>query len=105
MLHLVDRRMHLRAYLCLPDGKRGEKAAITPLPNMGALPAIIKFSYVTRFGRPALVGDFATTHLRQCAALASQIGVCRLEVPTGLDRIGEAVALIENDLAADNRPR
>jgi hypothetical protein len=37
--------------------------------------------------------------------LASQIGVCRLEVPTGLDRIAEAVALIENDLAADNRPR
>ena len=85
--------------------ERSDKAAITPLPSIGALPAIIKFSYVTRFGRPALVGDFATTHLRQCAALASQVGVCRLEVPTGLDRIGEAVALIENDLAADNGPR
>jgi hypothetical protein len=85
--------------------ERGDKAAITPLPGVSALPAIIKFSYVTRFGRPALVGDFATTHLRQCAALASQIGVCRLEVPTGLDRIAEAVALIENDLAADNRSR
>ncbi|ESY11300.1 serine kinase [Mesorhizobium sp. C386A] len=85
--------------------ERSDKAAITPLPGIGALPAIIKFSYVTRFGRPALVGDFATTHLRQCAALASQIGVCRLEVPTGLDRIGEAVALIENDLAADKGPR
>lgn len=85
--------------------ERGDKAAITPLPSINALPALIKFSYVTRFGRPALVGDFATTHLRQCAALASQVGVCRLEVPTGLDRIGEAVALIENDLAADNGPR
>ncbi|MER8657052.1 serine kinase [Mesorhizobium sp. M0847] len=85
--------------------ERSDKAAITPLPGIGALPAIIKFSYVTRFGRPALVGDFATTHLRQCAALASQIGVCRLEVPTGLDRICEAVALIENDLAADKGPR
>ncbi|MER9006302.1 MULTISPECIES: serine kinase [unclassified Mesorhizobium] len=85
--------------------ERSDKAAITPLPGIGALPAIIKFSYVTRFGRPALVGDFATTHLRQCAALASQVGVCRLEVPTGLDRIGEAVALIENDLAADKGPR
>ncbi|MBA1139827.1 phosphoenolpyruvate carboxykinase (ATP) [Mesorhizobium neociceri] len=85
--------------------ERSDKAAITPLPSVAALPAIIKFSYVTRFGRPALVGDFAATHLRQCAALANQIGVCRLEVPTGLDRIGEAVALIENDLAADNGPR
>ncbi len=83
--------------------ERGDKASITPLPSISALPAIIKFSYVTRFGRSALVGDFTTTHLRQCAALASQIGVCRLEVPTGLDRIGEAVALIEADLAADDR--
>jgi hypothetical protein len=85
--------------------ERGDRAAITPLPSIAALPAIIKFSYVTRFGRPALVGDFAATHLRQCAALAAQIGVCRLEVPTGLDRIDEAVALVESDLAEDNRPR
>jgi hypothetical protein len=28
--------------------------------------------------------------------------VFRLEVPTGLDRIGEAVALIESDLAAED---
>ena len=33
-------------------------------------------------------------------AMANHVGVCRLEVPTGLDRIGEAVALIESDLAA-----
>lgn len=85
--------------------ERGEKAAISPLPGLGALPAIIKFSYVTRFGRPALVGDFAATHLRQCARLADHVGVCRLEVPTGLDRIGEAVELIEKDLAADDRRR
>ncbi|WP_413774704.1 serine kinase [Mesorhizobium sp. AR10] len=85
--------------------ERGEKAAISPLPGVSALPAIIKFSYVTRFGRPALVGDFAATHLRQCARLADHVGVCRLEVPTGLERIGEAVDLIEKDLAVDNRPR
>lgn len=85
--------------------QRGDKAAISPLPGPGALSAIIKFSYVTRFGHAALVGDFAATHLRQCAGLANRIGVCRLEVPTGLDRIGEAVALIERDLAAGNRPR
>ncbi|TIW18390.1 MAG: hypothetical protein E5V65_12955, partial [Mesorhizobium sp.] len=66
----------------------------------GALLAIIKFSYVTRFGRQALVGDFASTHLGQCAQLAARVGVHRLEVPTGLERIDEAVALIERDLAA-----
>lgn len=85
--------------------ERGERAAVSPLPAAGALPAIIRFSYVTRFGRQALVGDSASTHLRQCAELAGQIGVCRLEVPSGLERIDEAVALIENDLAASTGAR
>ncbi|MDX8498577.1 serine kinase [Mesorhizobium sp. VK4C] len=85
--------------------ERGERAAITPLPGAGALPAIIKFSYVTRFGQQALVGDFASTHLSQCAQLAARIGVCRLEVPAGLERIDEAVDLIERDLAAGAQTR
>lgn len=85
--------------------ERGERAAISPLPAVGALSAIIRFSYVTRFGRPALAGDFAARHLRHCARLADHVGVCRLEVPTGLGRIGEAVDLIERDLASDNRSR
>ena len=83
--------------------ERGERAEISPLPGIAALPAIIKFSYVTRFGRAALPSDFAAMHLRQCARLADHVGVCRLEVPTGLDRIGEAVGLIERDLAAGRR--
>lgn len=82
--------------------ERGQKAEITPLPGIAALPAIIKFSYVTRFGRAALSGDFAALHFRQCSAIANHVGVFRLEVPTGLDRIGEAVELIEADLAVDN---
>ncbi|WP_246707251.1 serine kinase [Mesorhizobium sp. NZP2077] len=82
--------------------ERGARAAILPLPSVASLPAIIKFSYVTRFGRSALPSDFAATHLRQCAQLAAHVGVCRLEVPTGLDRLGEAVDLIEADLSFDN---
>ena len=83
--------------------KRGERADITPLPAIAALPAVIKFSYVTRFGRAALPDDFAAAHLRQCSWIANHIGVYRLEVPTGLDRIGEAVELIEKDLSAGSR--
>ena len=79
---------------------RGERADITPLPGIAALPAIIKFSYVTRFGRAALPSDLAEMHLRQCARLADHVGVRRLEIPAGLDRIGEAVELITKDLAA-----
>ncbi|PBB45677.1 serine kinase [Mesorhizobium sp. M1A.F.Ca.IN.022.07.1.1] len=84
-----------RIYVLERDGQ----AAITPLKGAAALPAIIKFSYVTRFGRQALVGDFASTHLQHCAQLAGRIGVSRLEVPAGLERIDDAVALIERDLA------
>jgi len=79
--------------------ERGQRADITALPGIAALPAIIKFSYVTRFGRAALPDDFAALHFRQCSAIANHVGVFRLEVPTGLDRIGEAVELIEADLA------
>ncbi|WP_137929183.1 phosphoenolpyruvate carboxykinase (ATP) [Mesorhizobium comanense] len=79
--------------------ERGEKARTTRLPGIAALPTIIRFSYVTRFGREALSGDFAAAHLRQCSGIANHVGVYRLEVPTGLDRIGEAVALIERDVA------
>ncbi|MER9749141.1 serine kinase [Mesorhizobium sp. M0140] len=83
--------------------ERGERADITPLPAIAALPAIIKFSYVTRFGRAALPDDFAAAHLQQCSWIANHIGVYRLEIPTGLDRIGEAVELIEKDLSAGSR--
>nr|WP_188131285.1 serine kinase [Mesorhizobium sp. NFR06] len=80
--------------------ERGERAAISPLTCAAALPAIIRFSYITRFGRQALPGEFASAHLRQCAQIAGRIGVSRLDVPAGLARIDEAVAAIETDLAS-----
>ena len=83
--------------------ERGEQAVISPLTGAAALPAIIKFSYVTRFGREALPGDSASAHLRQCALVAGRVGVSRLEVPTGLARIDEAVSAIETDLASGTR--
>ncbi|RWE75158.1 MAG: serine kinase, partial [Mesorhizobium sp.] len=83
--------------------ERGVRAAISPLSGAAALPAIIKFSYITRFGRQALPGDFASMHLSQCAQIAGRVGVSRLEVPAGLDRIDEAVAAIDTDLASGTR--
>ncbi|RVC68664.1 serine kinase, partial [Mesorhizobium sp. M00.F.Ca.ET.038.03.1.1] len=55
------------------------------------------------FGRQALPGDFASMHLSQCAQIAGRVGVSRLEVPAGLDRIDEAVAAIDTDLASGTR--
>lgn len=83
--------------------ERGRRAEISPLTGASALPAIIRFSYVTRFGRQALPADLAATHLSQCARTAGRIGVSRLEVPVGLARIDEAVAAIEADLTPGTR--
>jgi hypothetical protein len=83
--------------------ERSVRAATSPLSGAAALPAIIKFSYITRFGRQALPGDFAALHLRQCAHVAGRVGVSRLEVAAGLDRIDEAVAAIETHLASGTR--
>lgn len=97
---LVDRFSHdrvapSRIYVLT----RGDKAAVTPLAPGEALTALIRFSYVTRFGARALRGDAAVTHMKQCAALAGAASVSRLEVPGSLDRLDEAVRLVEEELA------
>lgn len=78
---------------------RGSNAALTPLTAQDALTALIRFSFVTRFPAAALSRAAAGAHFRQCAALADSVRVCRLEVPSGLDRLGELVRLVESDLA------
>lgn len=77
--------------------QRGEKAEVTRLPPGEALHAVMRFAYVTRFADRAVGADPA--HLRNCARLASTLQVCRLEVPTGLERIDEAVRRVEQDIA------
>lgn len=78
--------------------ERGTKAEITRLAPVQALTAIMRFSYVTRFDTREIGADGA--HLANCARLANLLQVCRLEVPTGLDRIDEAVRLVESDVAS-----
>jgi hypothetical protein len=79
--------------------ERGTHARVSRLAGGEALVALIRFSYLTRFGRSALAVGDAGLHLKQCAALLGQCTVCRLEVPAGLDRLGEMVALVERNLA------
>jgi len=83
--------------------ERGTKADVTKLPVQQAFLSLIRFSYVTRFDGAALKGDAAGAHLRHCAQLAGSAGVRRLQVPAGLDQLGEAVRLIEQDLAEAGR--
>lgn len=78
---------------------RGPKTAAIPLAPGEALASLIRFSYITRFGTRALNGAAVGVHFKRCAELVDAVGVSRLEVPTGLDRLGEVVKLVEEDLA------
>lgn len=79
---------------------RGESAVISRLNAGEALKAVMRYAYVPLFqGKP---WSREETHrlFTQSAALADVIGVARLETPSTVERLGEAIACIEADLRA-----
>jgi hypothetical protein len=78
---------------------RGKSAAETPLAPPQALAALMRFSYVTRFGPAVLDGPHAAAHFERCASLAGAARVFQLTVPDRIDRLGEMVRLVEGDFA------
>jgi hypothetical protein len=74
---------------------RGEAAAIEPLSPLEGFQALLRYSYMVRFGEEAVHGEIAAQHMRQCAKLASAIQIARLVTPDSLERLSDAVALIE----------
>lgn len=83
--------------------RRGDRAAIEPLSPVEAYQALLRFSYMTRFGETVIGGQAAVTHMRQCARLAGAVQVARLVVPDALPRVADAVALIEQTFGARGR--
>lgn len=75
----------------------GDKATISRLGQSDALAAVMRFSYVARFGPAAMTDGWAAVHFRQCAALTSSAAVSRLQVPADLTRLAEMLALVEAD--------
>lgn len=73
----------------------GDTPVIEPLQGFDALAGLMRFSYIARFGKAVLAGHAEAEHLQRCARLSRQIGVSRLRVPADLDRLDEAVRLIE----------
>ncbi|CAN5359816.1 hypothetical protein BH09PSE1_BH09PSE1_04980 [soil metagenome] len=67
--------------------QRGEELAIERLAGMDAVQALMRFSYVTRFGERVLAGVTKATHFRQCVEIAQTATVCRLTVPHDLTRL------------------
>ncbi|KKM94361.1 hypothetical protein LCGC14_1199050 [marine sediment metagenome] len=83
---------------CVLD--RGSKAALTPLPRDEALTQLLRFSHPGPYGSGLLSQAAIGRHLTQCAALAGRYTVARLEVPDGLARLSEVVALMKARAAA-----
>ena len=95
---LNNRFSHARVPVgCIYVLARGDRAAIKPLEPHDALRTLICFSYISLFRWRSMSRSEASTHLNRCVALADGERVCRLEMPQDLDRIGEAVGLVERD--------
>jgi hypothetical protein len=80
---------------------RGEPYRSTPAAPQETLTALLRHSYVARFGSHVLEGTAGGTHLRQCAALANLAPVHRLDVPSALEQLDAAARLLEADLRRD----
>ncbi|OYW78355.1 MAG: hypothetical protein B7Z26_09960, partial [Asticcacaulis sp. 32-58-5] len=78
--------------------ERGPDAQVVDLSPVEAFRALMRFSYLIRFGKEALSAGSAPGFMQQCAHLAELGVVRRLVVPDSLERLGEAVAIIEHDL-------
>lgn len=73
----------------------GPVPALKRLSPPEAVLALIKNTYVARFGNEMLSGAAAERHLRQCAKLVNAVPVYRLERPRGLSMLHEIARLVE----------
>lgn len=76
----------------------GEEAVSDQLTGADALRAVMRFSYIVRFGKAALPGKAEADHMQRCARLARAVGVARLGVPADLGRLDETVALVRAEM-------
>lgn len=77
--------------------RRGENAAILPLAPQAGLEALMRFSYMGRFGQAGFGGSIGA-YFRRSAELANAGRVRILQVPNGVENIPHAIAAIEADL-------
>lgn len=80
--------------------ERGATAAARRLDPAASLGALLRFSYIVRFGEAALAGPRAARHFAQAAAIANTVPVYALEVPDDVARIREVLPLIGDHHAA-----
>lgn len=77
--------------------RRGGEPGIIPLAPKVRMKALLRFSYVSRFGPQAMTKAAAARHVRHCAGLAERARVAILTVPADLKRLGEIADLVAAD--------
>jgi len=70
---------------------RGEALSLRRLDSVAALSAVMRYSYITRFGRRLLDKDGLARHLRQCASVVNSTPIYELTVPADLARLPDLV--------------
>lgn len=76
----------------------GDAVAQHLLTGVDALKAVMRFSYIVRFGKAALPGRTEAEHMARCAQLSKAVPIARLSLPADLERLPETVSAIEADL-------
>lgn len=79
--------------------ERGPRLELCRLRGMQAVGALLRFSYVTRFGDRIIRDQAQAVHLRQCVAVANQVRIYRLTVPDDLEGLAYVPELILADRA------
>ena len=69
--------------------KRGGEPGRRRLDPVASLGALMRYSYITRFGRRLLDSDGLARHLKQCASVANGIPIYELGVPADLQRLSD----------------
>lgn len=80
--------------------KRSDRLHIEPLEPKTRFKALLRFSYVSRFGPQAMLGQAAARHVSHCAAIANTCEIAILEVPHDLSALHRLVAAIEREAEA-----
>lgn len=78
---------------------RGNELGVRCLSGRQSLDALIRYSYMSRFGAAAMVGDSVSVHLMQCAKIAGGLRVNVLSVPDNLGLLDELVHVLERQAA------
>lgn len=75
--------------------QRGADVGINALDRAEGLGALMRYSYMPKFGVEPLSGPSSASYFRQCAAVANSIPVSLLSVPEGFGALSQVVDAVQ----------